>query len=90
MLNIVKRFLFRKVHKNCSPICATCEVEISERTAKAISKILFEKANQFSKDNNVSNQLRIQADLILKGNWIEEYEKLIIKEGDKYVTKKYF
>ncbi len=62
--------------RNCSPLCAHCEVEVSENTALAISKLLDRRIKEVPGDLGLVTELRYQKELILRGAWHEDYEKL--------------
>lgn len=68
--------LFRIGHRNCSPLCAHCEVEVSERTAMAISKLIEKRINQVSNNLAVVAELQHQKDLVLSGAWHDDYDNL--------------
>lgn len=68
---------FKTGHRrNCNPICATCEVEVSEKTAVAITKLLDRRIKQVSEDPKIAGELLAQKELILKGFWHSDYDSL--------------
>lgn len=78
MFRLIKSIVhfFRSSSNNCSPICPHCEVEVSERTALAISKVLYRRMKQVSENNALVDELKLQREEILKGSWHQEYETL--------------
>ena len=66
---------------NCSPLCAHCEVEVSEKTAVAITRLLDRRIKQVSPNLAIANELKYQKELILNGAWHNDYDTLNKKEN---------
>lgn len=62
--------------KNCSPLCAHCEVEVTEKTAWAIAHLLDRRIKQVPRDLALVAELKYQKELILNGAWHEDYDTL--------------
>lgn len=78
MLNTIKSLWnFSKRKHNCSPVCGTCEVEISERTAQAIIRTMDRRISKFLKtDPKAASVLQAEKDLIQKDHWQVDYDLL--------------
>lgn len=63
--------------KNCSPLCAHCEVEVSENTALAISRLLDRRIKEVPSDLALVTELKYQKELILRGDWHKDYDTLV-------------
>lgn len=76
--------LFHNKKKICSPICGHCEVEVSERTARAIA-FLIDKRIEFLSNSDkkvLGCELVSQRNAILDGCWHSVYEQLIKEEEE--------
>lgn len=64
---------------NCLPICPHCEVDVSEKTAKAISDLIGVRIKEYRHpqfSSNIIDELKLIQKRIKNGDWHEIYETL--------------
>lgn len=77
MLQVVKNItgFVKGERRNCLPLCAHCEVEVTEKTAYVISRLINKRIAEIS-NLEVVAELQYQKDLILSGAWHEDYDTI--------------
>jgi hypothetical protein len=70
-------FFLKKTVYNCSPICAHCEVAVSEKTAEAITLGMKRRAEKIKDKNPLAfKTLLLEISLIKNGLWEDDYDTL--------------
>lgn len=89
-------FLTKRNNKNiktnnyiCHPMCAGCETEVSEKTAKAIYKLIESRIKEINSkkeistiDTNIVLELMFQQQSIKNGTWHTYYDQLENRKGE--------